>query len=83
MVDVVKAPEKRHAMIRHMPVVEGQVHQKKTEGQLEPGRKCDEVNETKWFFTRPGEGPLRRGLNQSRGRRKCQNGDRDIHEQAA
>ena len=47
MMNVMKAPEKRRAVVGEMPVVEGQVHQQKTSGQFKPRWKSEKVDKTK------------------------------------
>jgi hypothetical protein len=65
MVNVVKAPEKRCAVIGEMPVVEGQVHEQKTGGQLKPRGKVKKVEKTKRPVNRPVKSHWAVGVDQS------------------
>ena len=63
MVNVVKAPEKRRTVVGEMPVVEGQIHEQETSGQLKPAWKGEKVDKTEWLCQygpaqRPLEGRL-------------------------
>lgn len=43
---VMKSPEKRHAMVRDMPVIKPQVHEEKAQRKLRPDRQYDEMDQT-------------------------------------
>jgi hypothetical protein len=53
MVNVMKAPKKRRAVVGEMPVVEGQVHEDKAGNELKPCWKGKKVNKTEWSVVGP------------------------------
>ena len=82
MVNVVKAPEERCAVVGEMPVVEGQVHEQKTSGQLKPRWKSEKVDKTKRSVSGPVQRPLGCRLDQSNGREEGKSRNGNIDEEA-
>ena len=80
MVNVVKAPEKWRAVVGEMPVVEGQIHEQKTSGQLKPRWKGEKMDKTKRSVNGPAQRPLGRGLDEGNCRKEGQSRYGEIDE---
>ena len=83
VVNVVKAPEKRCAVIGEVPVVEGQIHEQKTGRQLKPSWKGEKVDKTKGLVSGPAERPLGCRLDQSNGCEEGKSRNGNIHQKAS
>ena len=81
--NVVKAPEKRRAMVGEVPVLESQVHEQKADDQLKPRRKGKKVDKTKRLVSGPVQRPLGCRLDQSNGREESQGRNGNIDEKAS
>ena len=71
VVDVVKAPEKRDAVVEHMPPVEAQVHEQKRDHELRRRGQRDDVKQAERLPPAQCIADLRRGPHERRGNPKA------------
>src|ERR1700747_1732560 len=81
VVDVVKAPEKSHPMVSHVPIVECEIHQQKTECELKRRRKGHEMDKSKPRSRRPSQCPSCRRLYQASRCDECEYRNSEIHKE--
>src|SRR5437763_8922994 len=75
MMNIMKAPEKRSAMVGKMPVIESEIHQQETERQFQPGRQSYQMDKTERFAGGRMQSPLRRWLDQGSCREESKSRD--------
>ena len=83
MVNVMKAPKKRRAVVGEMPVVKGQIHQQKTDNELEPAWEGKEMDKTEWLVSGPTQRPLGGWLDQSNSCKEREGRNGQIDQKAA